>query len=281
MPELPEVETIKNNLNDYIGSRTLQDIVFKRQDIIGIKGSSIDHAHFINKQVLAVTRHGKYLIINFEDSHQLIVHLRMTGKLLFLSAMNTVEQDEVIHHKHSHVKFVFPNGDLIFNDVRRFGKLYFVQNKTNDELLLSLNSGPDALSIDFTKEYFFNRLQSHPKRSIKSSLLDQKLVAGIGNIYADESLFTAKTLPTRPSASITMEEASLLHLAIINILSDAIVSGGTTFSDYRTANNEKGSFQNKLRVYGRGKENCLICDTPLLSEKLSGRTTVYCPNCQK
>lgn len=281
MPELPEVEVIKNSLNRYLQGQVLEDIKFKRTDIIGTKENSVPYSDFFGKTVESVSRHGKYILFNFSDDLLLIVHLRMTGKLIYLPSLKLEAQAESTGHKHSHARLIFSSGDLIYNDVRRFGKLYFsrVTDKTN--LYDVLNVGPDALSEEFSPEYFFTRLQRHPKQPIKNTLLNQKVVAGIGNIYADEALFDASILPTRAAASLSFEKTSKLHSDIIKILESSIENGGTTFNDYRNAENESGTNQNKLKVYSRTGLPCVNCGQELESIRLGGRTTVYCSNCQK
>ena len=282
MPELPEVQTIVNNLNTYIQGDTLLELNFRRTDVIGSgKGLSVDYKEFIGEKLLEVSRHGKYLLFYFTNDLLLIVHLRMTGKLIYLPALNPEDQKAILNHKHSHVRLDFSSGPLIYNDVRRFGRLYFTKINEDTNLNEVLNSGPDALSAEFTPEYLYKEAQRHPKQAIKTFLLNQKNVAGVGNIYADESLFKAKILPYRPAKSLSKAEIAELHQALIETLKLAIKSGGTSFSDYRNANNAKGSFQDRLYIYGRAGENCLVCNTKLEHKKLAGRTTVYCPHCQK
>ena len=281
MPELPEVETITRNLNSNLVGQKLLSINFHREDIIAKKLNPVSKDLLIGESIIKVFRYGKYLLFQFTNNYLMIVHLRMTGKLLYLPLLSEEDKNLYLNHKHTHVIFNFSEGQLIFNDVRRFGKIYFskIDNSVSFEKLL--NSGPDALSENFSKDYLYRRAQRSPKKAIKTFLLDQKIVAGIGNIYADECLFLAAIKPNRPAASLSIEESSTLHDKIIEVLEESIRSGGTTFSDYRTADNHKGNFQNKLFVYGRAGENCRICSNKLESIKLAGRTTVYCPNCQK
>lgn len=281
MPELPEVETIIRNLNTNLRGQELLSIDFRRTDIIAEKLNPVPAESIIGRSIIKVFRHGKYLLFQFTNNLLMIVHLRMTGKLLYLPLLNQEEKEFYLNHKHTHVIFNFSEGQLLFNDVRRFGKIYFsrIDNSINLENLL--NSGPDALSDNFSKDYLYERAQRSPKKAIKTFLLDQKIVAGIGNIYADECLFLAGIKPNRAAATLSKEEVSALHDKIIAVLKDSILSGGTTFSDYRTADNHKGNFQNKLFVYGRSGEKCRNCFNNLEAVKIAGRTTVYCPNCQK
>lgn len=281
MPELPEVETITRNLNSNLVGQKLLSINFRREDIIAEKLNPVSKNLLLGESINKVFRHGKYLLFQFTNNYLMIVHLRMTGKLLYLPLLSEEDKNLYINHKHTHVIFNFSNGQLLFNDVRRFGKIYFSKINKSVSLEELLNSGPDALSEKFSKSYLYQRAQRSPKKAIKTFLLDQKIVAGIGNIYADECLFLAAIKPNRPAASLSIEESSTLHDKIVEVLEESIRSGGTTFSDYRTADNHKGNFQNKLFVYGRAGENCRICSNKLESIKLAGRTTVYCPNCQK
>lgn len=281
MPELPEVETIIRNLNTNLCGQKLLSIDFRRRDIIAEKLNSVSVEAIIGESIIKVFRHGKYLLFQFTNNLLMIIHLRMTGKLLYLPLLSQEENDYYINHKHTHVIFTFSEGQLLFNDVRRFGKIYFSKLDNSISLEKLLNSGPDALSDKFSDDYLYERAQRSPKKAIKTFLLDQKIVAGIGNIYADECLFLAGIKPNRVAASLSKEESVVLHDKIISVLKDSILSGGTTFSDYRTADNHKGNFQNKLFVYGRSGETCRNCCNNLETIKIAGRTTVYCPNCQE
>ncbi|AVM42644.1 DNA-formamidopyrimidine glycosylase [Fastidiosipila sanguinis] len=280
MPELPEVETITRNLNINLVGQKLLSIDFLRKDIIAEKLNPVSEYLLLGESIIKVFRYGKYLLFQFTNNYLMIVHLRMTGKLLYLPLLSEEDKNLYLNHKHTHVIFNFSDGELLFNDVRRFGKIYFSKIDNSVTLEELLNSGPDALSENFSKDYLYQRSQKSPKKAIKTFLLDQKIVAGIGNIYADECLFLAAIKPNRAAASLTREESSTLHDKIIQVLEDSILSGGTTFSDYRTADNHKGNFQNKLFVYGRAGESCRICSNTLESIKIAGRTTVYCPKCQ-
>lgn len=281
MPELPEVETIIRNLNTNLCGQKLLSVDFRRTDIIAKKLNPVPAESIVDESIIKVFRHGKYLLFSFTNNLLMIVHLRMTGKLLYLPLLSQDEKDSYLNHKHTHAIFNFSEGQLLFNDVRRFGKIYFSQIDNSISLEKLLNSGPDALSHKFNKDYLYKRAQRSPKKAIKTFLLDQKIVAGIGNIYADECLFLARIKPNRAAASLSQEEVSILHDKIIAVLNDSILSGGTTFSDYRTADNHKGNFQNKLFVYGRSGETCRNCSNNLETIKIAGRTTVYCPVCQE
>ena len=280
MPELPEVETIKNNLNSYLANSRLNNIVFRRTDIIGSKDFNVPYYDFNGLELLGVERHGKYILFHFTDNHFMIIHLRMTGKLIFLPALSIAERLEQLNHKHTHAILDFSNGILIYNDVRRFGKFYFSNPIDNFSIEDLLKSGPDALSPSFTSEYLYSKCQKHKKKPVKNIILDQQIVAGIGNIYADESLFLARIMPNRLGSNISEKEANKLHKVIFDILNSSIAKGGTTFSDYRHADNKRGSFQDSLLVYGRSGEKCINCNGTLETIKIAGRTSVFCPNCQ-
>lgn len=273
MPELPEVETIRRTLCQHILRQTIEDVLIRWPGAVkgwnifpfeqGVKG----------RRVLSVDRRGKYLLIHLEGDWSLLAHMRMTGRFNFYDEHREPE-------KHTHVVFKLSNGELHFTDTRKFGRILLVPTGecANHPSLCIL--GPEPLEDDFTPKILGERLKKR-NTALKIALLDQKVVAGLGNIYADESLFRAGISPLRAANSLSRKELSALHDSIRTLLQAGIDAQGTSFRDYRDANGEKGSFQKALQVYGRGGENCYRCGRPLSKLRLGGRTTVYCLHCQK
>ncbi|MDO5737894.1 MAG: bifunctional DNA-formamidopyrimidine glycosylase/DNA-(apurinic or apyrimidinic site) lyase [Eubacteriales bacterium] len=274
MPELPEVETIRRSLEELIlGQRIIAVEVLTT--VIFQNPASIDAT---GQMITSLRRRGKYLKIHLEDCF-LLVHLRMTGKLLFHEALT--EPD-----KHCHVRFTLEDGKgkysyLDYQDVRKFGRIGLY--KDEQEILSPgyARLGPDGLDLELVPEHLYALSRSFPKRSIKALLLDQDLIAGLGNIYVDEALFRARIRPDRASGRISKQRLCSLQAIIPPLLEESIGFRGTSFSDYVDGLGKKGSFSSRLAVYGRKGEHCLNCDRPLKSIKVAGRTTVFCPHCQR
>jgi len=267
MPELPEVETIKRGLQSYILNKEINNLqvhhprAFENPQNLDIYG-----------QITHITRHGKYLLLKIKNKCTLLIHLRMTGKLIYCKDSS----DMLAHQKHIRVIFGFVDGDsLIFNDIRTFGKVEVIP--VCDDLQKIKNIGVDALSKDFNLGYFTN-ICHKKKVPIKNLLLDQSLIAGIGNIYAMEILFKAHVSPLRLANTFTPHELSLIHKYTLSILQDAILHNGTTISDFKRIDDKSGEFQNFLQVYG--KEVCPVCGAELCKIKQGGRGTRYCEVCQ-
>ena len=272
MPELPEVETIVLGLQQNLLNNSILDVEVFNDNTIKHPGSI---AQFIKSQlttkILNVKRRGKYIEIILDNSQHLIIHLRMTGQLLF-----SLEPMELNHLR---VKWVLERGTLYFNDIRKFGTISLLDEDYLHHEKGYWSLGVEPLSESFDLKYLKGKIKGF--RPIKNFILDQRVIAGLGNIYADECLFLAGILTKRPINTLTDDELEKLVIAIKDILLKAIENRGTTFSDYKDSYGGKGGFQNLLKVYGRSNDICLICDKTLLKDKLGGRTTVYCPNCQK
>ncbi|MDD4601983.1 Formamidopyrimidine-DNA glycosylase [bioreactor metagenome] len=274
MPEMPEVEIIKRSLQDRLVGRTIQQVDIMLPRLIKWPTADRFQAITTGKKITSLTRRGKYLLFGLEDDLVIVVHLRMTGKLLYSSA-NT-QQD-----RFSRIKFYLDNGDMMqYADSRTLGTLYAM---SLDELwrITGLSSmGPEPLSEDFTLNYLKEGLKKH-KGNIKALLLNQRFIGGLGNIYVDESLAIAGIHPERKADSVTESEVDKLFSSINAVIRDGIEHGGTTFRDYRDGNGHSGSHQFHLRVYGRKLLPCLICGTPIVKIEVAGRGTHYCPNCQR
>jgi len=263
MPELPEVETIRREIAPFVKGKIISGLEIK--DPRNIKGISpaLLEKKLAGKKILGVDRRAKYLVFPLSPAGFLVVHLGMTGRLLFAP------------DPYLKVTFVFKGGEkLYFSDARLFGKIrYFDADPP-------LDLGPEPFSKEFTAQKFGEML-AKKKTSIKLVLLDQKILSGVGNIYANEALFRAGILPKRRADDLSETEVKKLHKAILDVLEEAIEKRGTSDSWYVDASGKKGSFQERLQVYGRKGEPCFKCKTPIERISLGQRGTYFCPKCQK
>jgi formamidopyrimidine-DNA glycosylase len=262
MPELPEVETVVRGLQQTIVGEIIVDLEVPWQ-----KALEPDAAYdsLVGKTIQSVTRRAKFVLINF-DIGALVVHLRMTGKLtpVFPEKWITV----ILH---------FESGNaLYFQDMRKFGRMLYTDDP--DELLNHL--GPEPLEDSFTSHIFHKMLMSK-QRIIKPLLLDQTFVVGLGNIYVDEALFQAGIHPESIAKAIPKKKTQLLYTAIRQILAESIKAQGTTVLNFSHGDNQSGTYQAALQVYGRKTQACQICRTPIEKIKLAQRGTHYCPKCQR
>lgn len=273
MPELPEVETIRKDLKEMIINKKITKvrIIQKRS----IKNSPTKFLKALeNNSIESINRKGKLLILKIkENNYYLLVHLRMTGQFLYYRAENETK-------KNTRVIFNFiDNSKLFFNDTRRFGYLNIVTEKEKNETMGKM--GIDILDKNFTFEKLQELLRNE-KRNLKSVLLDQKIIAGIGNIYADEICFDAKLRPDKKTEELNDKEIKKLYNSIVKIINLAIKDRGTTFNDYVDLNNKKGNFLKLLKVYQKEKKTCQNCQKRSIKKiKVAGRSTRYCENCQK
>ncbi|HLR59612.1 MAG TPA: DNA-formamidopyrimidine glycosylase [Pseudogracilibacillus sp.] len=274
MPELPEVETIRRTLKELVLNKKITDIevfwgkIIKHPD---------DIEHFkqiiIGQTIRDVKRKGKFLIFEL-DTEMLVSHLRMEGK--YFINQNGMERD-----KHTHVIFNFSDGSsLNYNDVRKFGTMH-VFSKENYLKVKPLNQlGPDPFEDDFSIDYLKEKL-SKTTRYIKAALLDQTIIAGLGNIYVDEVLFKAKIHPEKRANTLTEEQIELISKYSYEVLKAAVKQGGTTIRSYVNGEGEMGLFQQELYVYGQENEVCKVCGDTIEKFKSSGRGTHVCLTCQK
>ncbi len=273
MPELPEVETIAQGLARRVRGDLIHSVWLGRKPE-PLKSparqiaATLDHAH-----IAGVRRMGKHIVFDLERKNggkntaaQFIVHLGMTGRLQVCEP-----QSEISKHTHAIAKLA-SGRELRFIDPRRFGRLSVARAGNFDPV------GMEPLEIDFDR---FLSLFRGRKTAIKSALLNQKLLRGVGNIYADESLFRAGIRPRRRASAIRREQLANLLAAIKEVLKEAIALGGSSISDYVDAQGEAGFFQLQHRVYGREGEPCLSCKTPVKRVVIAGRSSHYCPRCQK
>ncbi|HEY8911103.1 MAG TPA: bifunctional DNA-formamidopyrimidine glycosylase/DNA-(apurinic or apyrimidinic site) lyase [Desulfosporosinus sp.] len=273
MPELPEVETIRRTLSEHVTDLKIEEItLIWPASVCGWKDKGFEDL-VTGRRIKMIDRRGKYLLIRLDEDLTLIAHMRMTGRLNYYP-------DHQEPEKHTHVVFRLEHGEVHFSDVRKFGRIQAIPTP----LCISESSlsklGPEPLEDGFTPMVLKERF-GKKRVFLKAALLDQHVLAGMGNIYVDESLFLARLSPDRRVDTLSEEEISKLHQAIQHVLQAGIDARGTSFRDYRDANGEKGSFEQALQVYGRGGKPCLVCGQALERIRLAGRTTVYCSRCQK
>jgi len=270
MPEMPEVEQVRKTLEPHIKGKVFKKVEIYLDHLIKYPSPKDFAKKLCGRKIVKVGRRGKYLIIS-TDAGDLVVHLRMTGALI------AGQGQEV--PPYAKVKFTFADGSLMwFTDIRAFGTLYFVDDGFIINGLATL--GPEPLSNGLTAEYLQAKAQGS-RKPIKTFILDQTKIAGLGNIYADEALAVAGISPLRLAGAVKKSEFPKLVEAINQVIAQGIKNHGTTFRDYKDGEGKKGSNQNYLLVYGRGGEPCKKCGKTLMKTKVGGRGTVYCGRCQK
>lgn len=284
MPELPEVETIRRGLSQKIVNKKIVDITVKKPHLIRNRLSDFRKAVF-NNNILSIDRIGKLLILNLADNNFLLIHLKMTGQLIYvfqkdlMAGGHNFPSVDNLPNKYSHIIFKFSDGsNLFFNDMRQFGYMQIVDHKGHQKIREKFGIEPGR--DDFTWQNFQSIIK--PRRGLlKAFLLDQRFIAGIGNIYADEICWRAKILPWRKVDSLSNKDIKKLYQASLAVIKKAIAKKGTTFSDYRDVDNQKGNFVQYLKVYGRSGEKCLVCKSIIKKVRLAGRGTHFCEHCQK
>ena len=283
MPELPEVETIRRDLQEKIIDKQIKDVIVNISKVI--KKPSLEKfiAKTKDKKIKEIDRRGKYIIIQLDSGDKLIVHLGMTGLLIYPYNENSEEISEgKIKAKHNHLVFTFTDDtQLVFNDVRRFGKIFLVSNIDEVESIARL--GVEPLEDYFTEEVFIQVLNKKKNSKIKSFLMKQEFITGLGNIYANEVLYRSNIHPLRLISSLDKKEVRNLYQQIKLVLSDAVKLRGSTVADeaYRDTDGEKGKFAKKLKVYARKGEPCIKCGHSIEVIRIEGRSSFICPQCQK
>lgn len=297
MPELPEVETIRRDLASVILKKKIIELKLNDDKVLKNDKSFFIEA-FLSRDIVSVSRRGKLLIFEISkkrgesETNYLLTHLKMTGQLIFINKNEKIvgghsESNDsfkgavggALPNKHTRAEIVFAGGSkLFFNDLRRFGYLQIVSER---ELLRikSENYGPEPLSTELNIEYLSKILKKRSS-SIKALLLNQKLIAGLGNIYVDEALFLAGIRPVREGGSLSLMERKKLLAAINNVIEKAIENRGTTFNNYLDSRGRKGNFSSLLNVYGRKGKPCNKCGNVIEKIKLAGRGTHFCLKCQ-
>ena len=276
MPELPEVETVRLGLNQVTLNQPIRggDVLLDRT--IAYPTPSIDFLTGLNGTTIAQWhRYGKYLLAELSEGW-LGVHLRMTGQLLWL------DQTEPLH-KHTRVRLFFGDDrELRFVDQRTFGQMWWVPGDRDPKTIITglQKLGPEPFSVDFSDDYLAQQLKNR-RRPIKTALLDQALVAGVGNIYADEALFLSGIRPETLCADLNPAQIKRLRSNVVRVLQDSINARGTTFSDFRDVSGVNGNYGNIAWVYARDGKACRTCETTIQRLKLAGRSSHFCPNCQR
>ena len=273
MPELPEAETIRKGLNKTVKGKRIKEVTISLPNMVRRFTSKQDVVNRARGKIIAnIKRRGKSILFVLDSSDILVFRLGMTGQMLWSHPKSSVSKD-----KHTHITIDFGGGErILFRDIRQFGEVYITRKESLEE---TLKMGVEPLNKNFTLKCLKQITSSSVK--IKPLLMDQKRIAGIGNIYSDEILFEAGIHPCRPADSLKDKELKKLHWAIGSILNEAIACGGDTISDYRNILGERGRYQNFHRVYQREGEPCQKCNTPIKRLKLSGRSCHFCPRCQK
>ncbi len=290
VPELPEVEVTRRRLSPILVGRTIERVDTTKDSYFFLTKPEELKRRLTGRKVTALERHGKYLLAELDDGDRLMLHLGMTGQL-FSSAVSSVrlfsaktrgslapeQLREFKADKHTHLSLHFRDGgpSVLFRDVRKFGKVLLLRAGVEDPRLDKL--GVDALTA--TGEVLFEAARKR-KIPIKTLLLDQSVIAGIGNIYADEALFLAKVRPTRSARRVTAQECAAIVAGAKRVMKRSIQTGGSSISDYVTPDGSDGGYQNERKVYARKGEPCSVCKTPIRRVVIATRSTHYCPQCQ-
>jgi len=283
MPELPEVETVKVGIAPVMEGHVIAQADVNRPDLRWPFPDGMSE-RLTGKRVLGLRRRSKYILVDLDSAETLLIHLGMSGRMLISG--HTVGE---FHHphpapaKHDHVVFHMDDGARItFNDARRFGAMDLMETATQDDHWLIRDLGPEPLGNAFNESYLIERLKGR-NTPIKSALLDQRIVSGLGNIYVCEVLFRAGIHPARKSSKISAARVATLVPLIRDVLSEAIAAGGSSLRDYRQSDGELGYFQHVFQVYGREGEPCVTlgCDRKITRIVQSGRSSFFCPQCQR
>ncbi|MDB5163278.1 MAG: mutM [Candidatus Saccharibacteria bacterium] len=286
MPELPEVETVRRGLSQLIIGKVVSGEVHDTEK--GFPNAAHDVQQFlIGASVTEVRRRAKVLMIDLSTDYSLLIHLKMTGQLVFVGETRFGAghpNDSLVNElpdKSTRVTLTFEDGTkLFFNDQRKFGWMRLMPTIEIPNISFMQKVGPEPLSADFTAKDFIQRLARRPKTNIKAALLDQSVVAGIGNIYADESLWGAKIHPTRLVSSLTEAEMTLLYTEVRAVMNLSVEKGGSSNSTYVNAEGKKGSYMDFARVFRREGLACPRCGATIEKLRVAGRGTHICPVCQ-
>jgi len=275
LPELPEVETVLSSLLPKIKGKKIKTVRVRHKDVVGWPETAIKFSQGLcGKKISGGFRRGKLLLFTLDEEGKLIFHLRMTGRLYY--------SDKIYQpRKHAHLVLDFSGGGtLIFEDTRRFGRVYLV--KTGEEKYAGNleKLGPEPLDPEFDLKAFSQALKQKKGR-IKGLLLNQSFIAGLGNIYVDEILFRSQIHPETSAQNLEDRAICRIYTSMKEILNEAIAGRGTTFRDYRDGEGRAGDFQDLLKVYGREGEKCPYCSDYIERKKVAGRSSFFCPCCQK
>ena len=269
MPELPEVETLRNSIQAKIVNKTILAITKNRENLRYLL-PSFDVAQ--GAIIQSCERRAKYLLLRLSNQQTIIIHLGMSGQLL-------IHTDDLQNHKHDHVVFKLSDITLIYRDPRRFGMIDILPTNKLDQHKYFVSLGPEPLGNSFNATYLQNAITKRTS-AIKQVIMDNHIVVGVGNIYASESLFKAKIHPYAIANQLTVIQLEKLVIAIKDTLSAAITAGGSSIKDFVDSNNNSGYFQQELAVYGKQALPCIKCSTSLEKITQGGRATFFCPQCQ-
>lgn len=272
VPELPEVETVVRDLRPHLIERRIASVEVGRKKL-RLPWSSAWTPLLVGQTIRDVARRGKWIVMPLDPPYTLVVHLGMTGQL-------TVAPAEQARSDHTHIVFVLEGGEweLRYRDIRRFGSLtLLLEDESLERFFDRANLGPEPFDLD--AKSWPSRLTA-TQRCLKAVLLDQHIVSGLGNIYADEALWLARLPPTRSARTLSRTEANRLRRAMVSVLQRAIERRGSTIRNYVGGSGLKGGYQEEFRVYGRTGQPCRRCRTPVAVVRLAGRSSHYCPKCQ-
>lgn len=273
MPEKPEVMTVVKSLTPLITGKKITDCNIYWDNIIAYPTTDEFKKRIIGERINNITTRGKFIVINL-DNYSLLVHLRMEGKFFFRNKGDVKE-------KHEHVELILDDKiSFRFHDVRKFGKMYLIPKDEVYKVKPLSDLGKEFYDEDLSQEYLYQRL-TRLKVPIKTALLDQSIITGIGNIYDDEILFLSRINPNRKANEVSLEECQSIIDNTKKVLSEAVEMGGTTIKSFTSSEGVHGLFQNKLLVHSRDGKNCPNCGRPIIKIKIGGRGTYYCENCQK
>lgn len=280
MPELPEVETIARRLRDVVVGKTIDEI-----DVLRDKSFQGNRQQVTGRRIVDVSRRAKLIRLQLNDDMNILIHLKMTGQLIYVDGEHrvggghpTADWVNELPAKHTRVVMKLSDGaTLFFNDMRVFGWLKIINN---EELIINnAKLGPDVIDEVVTPEFVFERIQGR-SQPIKQVIMDNALMCGLGNIYACDALHLAKIHPLRKANSLSKEEVGTLVEASKTVLNLGIELGGATLHDYRHIDGFSGGYQEKVRVYGKNGDKCMVCGSEIKKMNLGGRGTFYCETCQ-
>ncbi len=283
MPELPEVESIRSMLEKRVLNKKISKLEILDTKAIARPEPDSFCSAILCRKILSIRRDAKYLIFDFDDTSKMIVHLRMTGNLLYMdgSSKLNIKLDESGLPRHARVIFTLNDGSLLcFCDQRKFGRLWFYSSDEDYKACGIDRLGPEPLSADFNKEYLYKCL-AKTKRQVKAVLLDQSIVSGIGNIYSDEILFKAGILPQTRACDISKNIALSLYDAINDVISNGIKANRSSIEAYMLGASKQYSDLEKMKVYQKAGRKCKVCDTKIEKLTIGGRSSCFCPNCQR
>ncbi|MFH1541729.1 MAG: bifunctional DNA-formamidopyrimidine glycosylase/DNA-(apurinic or apyrimidinic site) lyase [bacterium] len=288
MPELPEVETVKRGLEKTIINKVIADFESDWHKAVN-HPVKFYRAKLQGARVKGLRRRAKMLIIEFNNGWNILVHLKMTGQLVYrdmshclIGGHSIASSCDNLPNKFTHAIFAFKDGShLYFNDIRKFGWVRLYDIRGLKMALEVMKMGPEPLEKGFSLKYLMERIMKRPKMRIKQFLMDNPNLVGVGNIYSDEVCFYAKVKPSRRVGNLSAAQIKMVYQGIRKILNAAIKARGTTFSNYVNVDGEAGAYTKQLKVYQRYGEKCYTCKSKIQRMKLGGRTSSYCPECQK